>query len=638
MESNNTNKQSIIGFIIIGVIFFAYMLYNNYQMEKYNEQLALEQNVESVATQMSEQIASEQNATAQAEVNNPQVAQVEVNPLIIDGAEAEQIVVENDYLALTFSTLGGQIVDATLKQHTKYAPKEERNELVKLFDPLSANFDISFFVKEELKNVKVETINHIFTPQPIEKLEGKQIVTFRLPFRGGESLDFVYTIFDNKDEVTDYMVNFDIRFNSLAPIMANQSSIGIEWSNRSFQNERSYKNENMYTSLYYHHPNQTGIEDLGISEGNKSKNISSSVDWVAFKQQYFTSAIIPQSADFTYADVAYQTVPAKSGFIKEYSLEAALPYNPQTEQYNISFYLGPNKFPVLKKLADKDGNPLSLERIIPLGWIFSTYVSRWVVIPLFTFLSKYIESFGLIILILTLLIKLIISPLTYKSYLSTAKMRAIRPELEAINAKYPRQEDAMKKQQATMELYNKAGISPMSGCLPMLIQMPILIAMFRFFPASIELRGKSFLWSDDLSSYDSIVDLPFNIPFYGDHISLFCLLMTVVMFAYSYMNYKQTATSQPQMPGMKFMTVYMMPMMLLFWFNDYSSGLCYYYLLSNIITMIMMLGIRYLVDDDKVRASINTKMANTKGKKSRFQQRYEELMRQQELAAKQGKR
>ena len=418
--------------------------------------------------------------------------------------------------------------------------------------------------------------------------------------------------------------------------MANQTSIGIEWSNRSYQNERSFENENMYTNLYYRYPGETGIEDLGVSEGNKSENISSSVDWVAFKQQYFTAALIPQSVDFTYADLAYNTAPEKSGYIKEYSMVAAVPYTPQTESYNFDFYLGPNKFPVLKKLTDANGETLSLERVIPLGWIFSTYVSRWLVIPLFNFLSKYIESFGLIILILTLVIKLLISPLTYKSYLSTAKMRAVRPELEAINAKYPRQEDAMKKQQATMELYNKAGISPMSGCLPMLIQMPILIAMFRFFPASIELRGQSFLWSDDLSSYDSVLDLPFNIPFYGDHISLFCLLMTVVMFAYSYMNYQQTATSQPQMPGMKFMTVYMMPLMLLFWFNDYASGLCYYYLLSNIITMLMMFGIRYMVDDEKVRAKINTKMANTKGKKSRFQQRYEELMRQQEELQKRG--
>ena len=562
MENNSTNKQSIIGFILIGVVFFGYMLFNNYQMKKYNEQLAVEQAVEAVATEASAAVAAEQ---AQAEAVAQAAPAAVVDPFIIDSAEVAEVVVENDYLTLKLSTLGGQSIDATLKEHTKYAPKEERNELVKLFDPMSARFDMSFFVKDGLKNVKISTIEHNFTALPVESLEGKQCVTFRLPFKGGESLDFVYTIYNEKAEERDYLVDFDVRFNNLAPIMANQSSIGIAWSNRSYQNERSYKNENMYTNLYYRHPGETGLEDLGVSEGSKSDNVSTSVDWVAFKQQYFTSAIIPLNVNFTYADLAYTTSPEKSGYLKEYSMVAAVPYTPQTENYNFNFYLGPNKFTVLKKLVDNNGESLSLERVIPLGWIFSTYISRWLVIPLFNFLSKYIESFGLIILILTLIVKLLISPLTYKSYLSTAKMRAVRPELEAINAKYPRQEDAMKKQQATMELYNKAGISPMSGCLPMLIQMPILIAMFRFFPASIELRGQSFLWSDDLSSYDSILDLPFNIPFYGDHISLFCLLMTVVMFAYSYMNYKQTASSQPQMPGMKFMMVYMMPLMLLFW-------------------------------------------------------------------------
>ena len=639
MENNNTNKQSIIGFILIGLLFFAYMLYNNYQMEKYNEQLALEQAVEAVATQASEMVAEQsaaQNAVAQEQTE--QVA-AEEDPFIINAAQTEQVVLENDYLSLTISSIGAQITDATLKEYTKYAPKDERNELVKLFDPQSAAFDMSFYLKDGLKNVKVQTLAHNFTLLPVVKEQDKQIATLRLPFKGGASIDFIYTLYNQKVEERDYMVEFDVRLNDIAPIMANQTSIGVAWSNRSYQNERSYKNENMYTNLYYRHPGEVGIEDLGVSEGNKSENISTSVDWVAFKQQYFTSAIIPQNVNFTYADLAYQTTPEKSGYIKEYSMVAAVPYTPQTEGYKFDFYLGPNKFPVLKKLTDADGESLSLERVIPLGWIFSTYISRWVVIPLFNFLSKYIESFGLIILILTLVIKLIISPLTYKSYLSTAKMRAVRPELEAINAKYPRQEDAMKKQQATMELYNKAGISPMSGCLPMLIQMPILIAMFRFFPASIELRGKSFLWSDDLSSYDSILDLPFNIPFYGDHISLFCLLMAIVLFGYSYMNYKQTAATQPAMPGMKFMTVYMMPIMMLFWFNDYSSGLCYYYLLSNIITMLMMFAIRYMVDDEKVRAKINTKMSNTKGKKSRFQQRYEELMRQQEeLQKRQAKR
>ena len=291
MESNNTNKQSIIGFILIGLLFFGYMLYNNYQMEKYNEQLALEQAAEAIATQASEQIAAQSAATIAQ--NQPQQAAPEVDPFIINAEKEEQVTIENDYLRLTLSSVGGQIVDATLKQHTKYAPKEERNELVKLFDPQSAAFDLSFYVKDGYKNVKVETLSHNFTLLPVVKQQDKQVVTFRLPFKGEASIDFVYTLYDQKVEERDYFVDFDVKLNGLAPMMANQTSIGIEWSNCSYQNERSYKNENMYTNLYYRHPGETGIEDLGVSEGNKSDNISTSVDWVAFKQQYFTAALIP---------------------------------------------------------------------------------------------------------------------------------------------------------------------------------------------------------------------------------------------------------------------------------------------------------------------------------------------------------
>ena len=261
-----------------------------------------------------------------------------------------------------------------------------------------------------------------------------------------------------------------------------------------------------------------------------------------------------------------------------------------------------------------------------VGWF-----NRWIVIPVFDFLRNYIASFGIIILILTILVKLLIFPLTYKSYLSTAKMRVIKPEMDALNEKYPKQEDAMKKQQEMMNLYKKAGINPMGGCLPLLIQMPILIALFRFLPASIELRGQSFLWSDDLSSYDSVLNLPFSIPFYGDHVSLFALLMCIAMVGFSYINYQQTASSQPGMAGMKFMMVYMMPVMMLFWFNDYASGLCYYYLISQILTMIIMTSIRRFVDDDKIRYIMEQNSKKNKNKKkSKFQLRYEELMRQQE--------
>lgn len=631
------NKQTIIGFVLITIVFFGYVLFSNYQMEKYEAQKALE-SAEQIAEQGSAALAVEGEAV-QADENS--TAAVAAEPSNVQPADnftsdtpVEEITLSNDVMDMRISTLGAQIVDVTLRDYTKYAPKEERNELVHMFDSTTAQFDISFFVKHNLRNMPIQTINRNFRVESVERVGDKQIATLRLPFGEERSLDFVYTLYDEKRLERDYLVDFEVRFNGMEEMMANQTSLMIDWSNRSYQNERSFKNENMYSTIAYRYPSEVGIEDLGISESNKSEEISTPVSWVAFKQQFFTSALIPRSGNFSYADLSFDTAAPKSGYMKQYAMKGAVAYSSEQKNYDFSFYFGPNKFAVLKQLTTADGESLQMERIIPLGWIFSTYISRWIVIPTFDFLCQYISSFGLIILILTILVKLLIFPLTYKSYMSMAKMRVLRPELEAINAKYPRQEDAMKKQQATMELYRKSGISPMSGCLPMLIQMPVLIAMFRFFPASIELRGQSFLWSDDLSSYDSVLELPFNIPFYGDHVSLFCLLMAVALFLYSQYNYKQTASTQPQMAGMKFMTLYMMPVMMLLWFNDYSSGLCYYYLLSNIFTMLQTFVIRLMVDDEKVRSAISRRMANTKGKKSRFQQRYEQMMRQAENAKK----
>lgn len=634
----NENKQSIIGFVLIALIFLGFMLYTNHEQAEYRASLEAQEALviaDEAAPQPAESTATDGNATATEQPAQPQA--VQYDGFIADAESVEEVVVENDVLKIRFTTKGAQIADVTLKEYTKYAPKDERNTLVQLFDPETARFDMSFYLKNNLRNVKVNTIEHNFELLPIRNTDNARIVTMRLPVGEDASLDYVYTIYNELRPERDYLVDFEVRLNNLAPMMANQTSIGIDWSNRSYQNERSYKTENTYTTIAYHFPNEIGIEDLGMATGDKDKNVSSSVDWVSFKQQYFSSTFIARSTKFTYADMMFDTEADKSGFIKDFSLKTAVAYTPQTEDYKFSFYLGPNKYAVLRKVADDNGSSLSLERIIPLGWIISSFISRWVVIPVFDFLQQYIASFGLIILILTILVKLVIFPLTYKSYLSTAKMRVLKPEIEAINAKYPRQEDAMKKQQATMELYKKADVNIMGGCIPALIQMPILIAMFRFFPASIELRGQSFLWSDDLSSYDSILQLPFNIPFYGDHVSLFALLMALVFFAFSYMNYQQSASSQPQMAGMKFMMVYMMPAMMLLWFNDYASGLCYYYLLSNLITIIQTVAIRHLIDDDKIHALVHSNMAknNTKGKKSRFQQKYEELMRQQEQIQKQ---
>lgn len=548
-------------------------------------------------------------------------------------AEEREFVVENDVMAVTFSTRGGQIRDVLLKDYTKYAPRGERNIPVSLMDPATARFDLSFFVKNGLNNVKVNTMEYVFTPSAVETTaDGARAVRMRLPISETAALEYEYLIYDTKTPARDYLVDFDVRLVNMAAEMANQTSIGIDWSNTSYQNERGFKNENMYTTVAYRFPGESSIEELSMSDEERSKEITTSVNWVAFKQHYFSSVFIaPQN--LSYADVGFTTAQPGSGYIKDFSARMTVPYTAQTTGYDFAFYFGPNEYSILKKVGDTDAGDgdLYLERLIPLGWGIFGWINRWCVIPVFDFLRNYIPSFGIIILILAVLVRLVISPLTYKSYVSMAKMRLIKPQVDELAKKYPKQEDAMKRQQATMELYKKAGINPMGGCIPMLIQMPILIAMFRFFPASIELRGQSFLWAGDLSSYDSVLNLPFSIPFYGDHVSLFALLMALSTFGYSYYSYQQTASSQPQMAGMKFMMLYLMPLMLLFWFNDYSSGLCYYYLLSNLLTIGQTLIIRRMVDDTKIQAIMQANAARkSNGRKSKFQQRYEELLRQQE--------
>jgi len=546
-------------------------------------------------------------------------------------AEAEEFIVENDVMAVLFSTRGGQIKGVTLKDYTQYGPRGKRDRKIEMMDPATARFGLSFYLKNGLKNVPVNTLDYVFTAQPVVgEADGAKSVVMRLPVAERAYLEYRYLIYDTEAPERDYLVDFDVRLVNMAPEMANQTQIQIDWANTTFQNEKGFQNENMYTTLSYRFPDETSIEELGMSEGAKSKNISTQVNWVAFKQQFFSSVFIAPD-NVSYANLAFDTAAPESSLLKTFTAQMGVPYTPQTEGYDFAFYFGPNKYSILKKIGEPGGADIYLERLVPLGWGIFGWVNRWCVIPVFDFLRNYIGSFGIIIFILVLLVKLVISPLTYKSYVSMAKMRLVKPQIDELAKKYPKPEDAMKKQQATMELYKKAGINPMGGCIPMLIQMPILIAMFRFFPASIELREQPFLWADDLSSYDSIVNLPFSIPFYGDHVSLFALLMAVSLFGYSWFNYQQTASSQPQMAGMKFMMVYMMPIMMLFWFNSYSSGLCYYYLLSNIFTIGQTLVIRRMVDDNKIHAIMQANAAKkSKGKKSKFQQRYEELMRQQE--------
>ena len=638
------DKKSIIGIAVVALLFFGFAYFNTQEQKKYQEEMAAWQAYQDSVALATRPVAPAadsvaltaggQDAEQAAEAaRERRVAALGEYLAAARDAEEREFVVENDVMAVTFSTRGGQIRDVLLKDYTKYAPRGERNIPVSLMDPATAQFDLSFFVKNGLNNVKVNTMEYVFTPSAVETTaDGARAVRMRLPISETAALEYEYLIYDTKAPARDYLVDFDVRLVNMAAEMANQTSIGIDWSNTSYQNERGFKNENMYTTVAYRFPGESSIEELSMSDEERSKEITTSVNWVAFKQHYFSSVFIaPQN--LSYADVGFTTAQPGSGYIKDFSARMTVPYTAQTTGYDFAFYFGPNEYSILKKVGDTDAGDgdLYLERLIPLGWGIFGWINRWCVIPVFDFLRNYIPSFGIIILILVILVKLVISPLTYKSYVSMAKMRLIKPQVDELNKKYPKKEDAMKKQQATMELYKKAGINPMGGCIPMLIQMPILIAMFRFFPASIELRGQSFLWAGDLSSYDSVLNLPFSIPFYGDHVSLFALLMALSTFGYSYYSYQQTASSQPQMAGMKFMMLYLMPLMLLFWFNDYSSGLCYYYLLSNLLTIGQTLIIRRMVDDTKIQAIMQANAARkSNGKKSKFQQRYEELLRQQE--------
>ena len=430
------------------------------------------------------------------------------------------------------------------------------------------------------------------------------------------------------------MVHNELAFVGMENVMPrNVSMLDIDWSVIIPRLEKGYKNEKQYSKLDYYFDGDKKPEEIARNR-DQAKSVNTQFKWFAFQQQFF-SAIMTSGTEFSSGDfdVKYYAQDDPSHNLMAASAKLRADFTNVSGNFAIQndFYFGPNDYKTLKSYD------MNYEKIIPLGGWLVSWISRFVIIPIFDFLGKFIHNYGLIILIMTILIKLVLMPLTMKSYKSSAKMQVIKPEMDKINQKYPDQKDAMKKQQATMDLYQKAGISPMGGCLPMLLQFPILFAMFRFFPASIELRQQKFLWADDLSAYDSIWDFGVNIPLLGDHLSLFALLMAVTMFFYSRMTSSQMS-DDPNMAGMKFMSLYLMPIMMFFICNNLSAALSYYYLLSNIITMGVTWYIRkFVVTEEKVRADMMLN-ANKPKQKSKWQQRLEEAQKMQEQMQKQQKR
>ena len=631
------NKNSLIGIILIVGILIGWSVMNTPSKEQLAQQQHRRDSIARVQDSLNQLAAAQQLLEQQAEGAEP-AEEVKKNYGAFNTAayngEEKTFMIENDVLRLTLSSKGAYVKTVELKDY-----KTWQGDSLIGFDRNSSRFNIMMVMPG---SKEVGTSDLYFQPYvngyPVEDQENfvvkndSLVLSFRA-YANDESgeynldkyIEFKYNV--KKDE---YMIGFDFETVNMKDIVSSTNNyLQVYWYADLLKQEKAIDRING-TNIYYKILNDD-VESLSgdrSGDKNEEENVTKSLQWVSFKQRLFSYALISRDG-FNSATLGMLTNYNKKieipNYLKSMYAYVKIPYQPFNDKNTIKmqYYFGPNSLKVFDKYD------FDLDQQIPLGGKLVGWINRYIVVNVFNWLGSYGWSYGIVILILTIIIKLALMPFAFKSYKSTAKMRVLKPEIDEINARYPRKEDAMKKQQAMMDLYRKAGASPAAGCLPMLLQLPILWAVFRFFPASIELRQQSFLWADDLSTYDSILDLGFNIPFYGDHVSLFTLLMTVTTLLYTYINNKQmAATSGQNMKGMKIM-MYAMPILFLGIFNDYSAGLSYYYMLVNIITFLQMYLFRVFMDDNKLRKKIE--LAKQKPvKKSRFQMKLEEMQKQQQ--------
>ncbi len=631
------DKKSIIGIALIFGILVVFSLMNQPSKEEIAAQKRKQDSIAQVEANLAlqQQKQAEQQAAQKKEIQadttlQKKAEQAKTDEFGVFGAAAvgdeKFTTIENNLMVITFLNKGGRIYSVRLKGYQTHDSLP-----LMLFDGPKTLFGLNFFAQNRSISTDQLFFNQLGGKDKIvitgpevkrgdegkikfnkEHPGGKESVTFRLEVAPGKYMEYVYTL-----EYNSYMVDFDLNMQGMNEyIAANQSYLNFTWSIDVPRQERKSKfGEDRYTNITYKFY-EDEVDNLSQSKSDE-ENLNTRVKWIGFKQLFFGSTIIADES-FPNAQIKQIKTPDDKKYLANFYADIALPYKgKKSEKVGMMFYFGPNHYQTLKQYG------LSLESQVYLGYPVVRQINQFVIIPIFNFLRRFISNFGIIILLLTLFIKSVLFPFTYKSYMSQAKMKALKPEIDELNAKYGK-DKAMEKQQATMALYKKAGVNPMGGCLPMLLQFPILIAMFFFFPTSIELRQQSFLWATDLSTYDTIFNLPFTIPFYGDHVSLFCLLMTVATIFYTHLNQQTTASNG--MPGMKTM-MYLMPVMFLFILNSYPSGLSYYYFLANLITIGQTLLIRRFVDEDKIRAQLQ---ANKKKpvKKSNFQKRLEEMSKQ----------
>ena len=638
------NKNSIIGIILIIGILVGWSIW----MTPSKEQIARQREYQdSIYRANRERYIQDSIRFVEAQKQSEQLVYQQENAEVTDAVmrdkygvftttatgEEKIFTVENDVMKMTFTSKGAFVKTVELKDYKTW----DSLPLIG-FDENTTKFNLSFFAS----NRNINTIDLFFTPylnnypcDGEEKLvvgEKPLVLSFRAyaddlseTLNQDEYIEFRYTV--TKDE---YMVDFDVKTVNMKNVIAsNTNFVTIDWYADILKQEKAvdrYNGSNVYYKFL-----SDDVESLSGDRGGEKdgeKDLRANLKWLSFKQRFFSYALISKES-FNSAVIGMKTDIRQQNprYLKTMYATVDVPFDglSATNDMPMQFYFGPNSLKIMDKYD------LDLDKQIPLGGKFVGWINRYIVVNVFNWLGSYGWNYGIVILVLTVIIKIALMPFAFKSYQSTAKMRVLKPEIDEINAKYPDEKDNMKKQQAVMDLYKKAGASPTAGCLPMLLQLPILWAIFRFFPSSIELRQQPFLWADDLSTYDSILDLGFNIPFYGDHVSLFTLLMTVTTILYTYINNKQmAATNQQGMKGMKVM-MYIMPIMFLGLFNSYSAGLSYYYMLVNIITFLQMYLFRVFLDDEKLRKKIE--LAKQKPvKKSGFQKRLEELQKQQQQA------
>ena len=619
------DKNTITGFVLIGLILFGFTWYQSRQYDKqmaYQAQLDSIAAVERAAGMAAEIIADSLQASAAEEGVAAPVqgkAAIYKDSLLnlASGGEERIVTISNDKIEVAFTTKGAQPYSAKVKEYRNYDSTD-----LYIFRPGASEMGIGIYAGET-----INTKDFYF--DVIEATDSS--AAFSLQFAGGGSIIQRYALSEGS-----YMMTNTLTFKDMDNVIPkNATFCDFDWALTSPRMEKGYKNEMQYSKVDYYFDGEKKPEEIGRGR-NASKRIENSLEWFAFQQQFFSAIVRPDSR-FSSGQVSVEFHPEDDPQRNLMDCGAKMRSGFQISDNVVmvkDFYLGPNHYQTLKSYGRK------YEKIIPLGGWLVGWFTKFVIIPLFNFLHRFISNFGIIILLMTLFIKIVVLPFSYKSYSSSAKMQAIKPEIDKLNEKYPKEEDALKKQQAMMDIYKRAGINPMGGCLPMLLQFPILWAMFRFFPASIELRQQSFLWADDLSAYDSIIDFGMRIPLIGDHISLFALLMALSMFFYSKISMQgQMSGNDPNTASMRFMSVYMMPIMMFFICNSLSSGLSYYYLLSNLITMLETFIIKkFFVRPEDVLARLKASEGKPQPK-SKWQKRLEEAQKmQQQMLKEQNKK